>query len=430
MFEILVNVWYNKYTLSGYVKKERVILMKKKRFSVLKCFISIICILFIAVSLGINLIYSQNKTPQFMDRYFYIVTERDTNGISDVTPGAAIIAKDASNISIAQKDLVLCYPASDPDNLRLCGIYNVVTSEDGTEKYQVYYDGHEDNSDLITKDKIKAICTGYPESTELGNFITFTRSIPGIVAELIIPCIILLVFFISRIVSKNDSTEDEEIPDFTQKSKNSQKKKGTSPSTTAPLFAPSHESQSNDELERKKMSIAENFSQKKVNPNSPYQKEKERTMQFKASHSENNSKPAGRVSAAPSADSIREDIRRKNDYEGAHVKKIEKTQSFEKPIPEKTVPAPAPVKTEVNDDTGIIPTSQISEMTKSSEFARNSVEEIKANINKPASVPKHSSSPDISDIINKSEANKRKRNASEMSVDDLLRIIEEEKKKL
>ena len=87
----------------------------------------------------------------------------------------------------------------------------------------------------------------------------------------------------------------------------------------------------------------------------------------------------------------------------------------------------------INDNlnlSAIIPTSQISEMTKSSEFARNNIEEIKANINKPASVPKHSSSPDISDIINKSEANKRKRNASEMSVDDLLRIIEEEKKKL
>lgn len=393
--------------------------MKKKRFSVLKCFISIICVLFIAVSVGINLIYSQNKTPCFMGRYFYIVTERDTNGISDVTAGAAIIAKEASNISIAQKDLVLCYPASDPDNLRLCGIYNVVQAEDGTEKYQVYYDGHEDNTDLITKDKISAICTGYPESTELGSFITFTRGIPGIVAELIIPCIILLVFFISRIASKNDD-EEEEIPDFTP-----QPKKKTSPSTPAPLFELSHENQANDELERKKMSIAENFSQKKVNPDSPYQKEKERTMQFKASRSEN-LKPTGRATPAPSADSIREDLRRKNDYEGSHVKKPEPVQ---KPAPVEK-PQPAPVKPEVTDNTGIIPTAQITELSKNSESTRSSVAEIKANVSKASSVPKQSSSPDISDIISKSEANKRKRNASDMSVDDLLRIIEEEKKKL
>lgn len=397
--------------------------MKKKRFSVLRCFISIICVLFIVVSVGVNLIYSQNKTPCFMGRYFYIVTERDTNGISDVTPGAAIIAKEASNISIAQKDLVLCYPASDPDNLRLCGIYNVVQGEDGTEKYQVYYDGHEDNTDLITKDKISAICTGYPESAELGSFITFTRSIPGIVAELIIPCIILLVFFISRLASKGSEVE-EEIPDFTPQPKNSPKKK-TAPSSATPLFEPSHESQASDELERKKMSIAENFSQKKVNPDSPYQKEKERTMQFKASRPEN-AKSAGRVSPAPSADSIREDIRRKNDYEGTHVKKLERIENpetIEKPVS-------ATVKTEVNDNTGIIPTAQISEMSRNSESARNSVAEIKANVNKASSAPKHSSSPDISDIISKSETNKRKRNASEMSVDDLLRIIEEEKKKL
>lgn len=392
--------------------------MKKKRFSVLKCFISIICVMFIVVSVGINLIYSQNKTPFFMGRYFYIVTERDTNGINDVTAGAAIIAKDASNISIAQKDLVLCYPASDPDNLRLCGIYNIVQAEDGTEKYQVYYDGHEDNTDLITKDKISAICTGYPESTELGNFITFTRGIPGIVAELIIPCIILLAFFISMLASKNEYIE-EEIPDFTPKPK-----KKSPPSTNAPLFEPSHESQASDELERKKMSIAENFSQKKVNPDSPYQKEKERTMQFKASRPEN-SKPAGRVSPAPSADSIREDLRRKNDYEGSHVKK---------PYPQKSEttakPKPALVKTEITDNTGIISTNQIAELSKNSEATRSSVAEIKANVNRISSVPRQSSSPDISDIISKSEANKNKRNASDMSVDDLLRIIEEEKKKL
>lgn len=398
--------------------------MKKKRFSVLRCFISIICVLFIIISVGINLIYSQKKTPCFMGRYFYIVTENDTNGISDVTPGAAIIAKDATNISIAQKDLVLCYPAGDPDNLRLCGIYNIVQGDDGTEKYQVYYDGHEDNTDLITKDKIAAICTGYPESAELGSFISFTRGIPGIVAELIIPCIILLVFFISRISSKNEE-EEAEIPDFTPERKNTEKKK-TSQSSSAPLFEPSQEIQSSEELERKKMSIAENFSQKKVNPDSPYQKEKERTMQFKASRPESSVKPVGRVSPAPSADSIREDIRRKNEYEGSHVRKLERIDRPEQP--EKSAHVPPPQKTEVSDDTGIISTSQIAEMSRNPESSRNSVAEIKANINK--SYSRQSTSPDISDIMSKSEMNRRKRNASEMSVDDLLRIIEEEKKKL
>lgn len=397
---------------------------KKKRFSILKCFISIICVIFIAATVAVNIIYSQNKTPNLLGRYFYIVTENDTNGISDVTPGAAIIAKDASGISVAQKDLVLCYPAGDPNNLRLCGIYNIVQGEDGTEKYQLYYDGHEDNTDLITKEKIAAVCTGYPESAELGSFITFTRSIPGIVAELIIPCIILLVFFISRISSKEEEAEEEENFDFSgNKSGNKKPVQKKNASKPAPLFEPSQDVQASDELERKKMSIAENFSQKKVNPNSPYQKEKERTMQFKAANRPESAKTAGRVSPAPSADSIREDIRRKNEYEGSHVRKLERVEPVEKNEYE-------PVKNEtIIDNTGIIPTSQIAEMSKNAEVSRSTVSEVKAAAPKSAE-PKKSSSPDISDIISKSETSRRKRNASNMSVDDLLKIIEEEKKKL
>lgn len=397
---------------------------KKKRFSILKCFISIICVIFIAATVAVNIIYSQNKTPNLLGRYFYIVTENDTNGISDVTPGAAIIAKDASGISVAQKDLVLCYPAGDPNNLRLCGIYNIVQGEDGTEKYQLYYDGHEDNTDLITKEKIAAVCTGYPESAELGSFITFTRSIPGIVVELIIPCIILLVFFISRISSKEEEAEEEENFNFSgNKSGNKKSAQKKNASKPAPLFEPSQDVQASDELERKKMSIAENFSQKKVNPNSPYQKEKERTMQFKAANRPESAKTAGRVSPAPSADSIREDIRRKNEYEGSHVRKLERVEPVEKNEYE-------PVKNEtIIDNTGIIPTSQIAEMSKNAEVSRSTVSEVKAAAPKSAE-PKKSSSPDISDIISKSETSRRKRNASNMSVDDLLKIIEEEKKKL
>lgn len=68
---------------------------------------------------------------------------------------------------------------------------------------------------------------------------------------------------------------------------------------------------------------------------------------------------------------------------------------------EKPAPVPASPKTEVSDDTGIISTSQIAEMSRNPESSRNSVAEIKANINKSYSKP--SSSPDISDIMSKSE---------------------------
>ena len=44
--------------------------------------------------------------------------------------------------------------------------------------------------------------------------------------------------------------------------------------------------------------------------------------------------------------------------------------------------------------------------------------------------PKKSSTPDINDIIKKSENNAKKKNVSNMSVDDLLKLIEDEKNKL
>ena len=76
------------------------------------------------------------------------------------------------------------------------------------------------------------------------------------------------------------------------------------------------------------MSIAENFSQKEVNHDSPYQKEKERTMQFKAqkgSLTNTRSFPTGssaessfaarnlgaQSSTAPTADALREEMLRK-----------------------------------------------------------------------------------------------------------------------
>ena len=398
---------------------------KKKRFSILRCFVSIICVLFIVVSVGINIIYSQTNTPNFFGRYLYTITERDTNGI-DVTQGATIIAMEASGISIAQKDLVLCCPSGDENDLRLCGIFDIIQTEDGTEKYQIYYDGHEDNENLITKEDIKAVCTGYPQSMELGSFIAFTRKVPGIVAELIIPCIILLVFFISRLSAKEEeeaeAKAEEENADFSDKNKNTQSQsvKKTDGKNVTPLFEPT---QASDELERKKMSIAENFSQKKVNPDSPYQKEKTRTMQFKAANRTNVAKIRGSVSPAPNADDIREDIRRKNEYEVSHIKKSEDINSFS----ENTAKPLKPVRLEefADDNTVIISASQVAEKANNPEIKRNTISEIKESY-----ISQKSSSPDISDILSRSEVSRRKRNASDMSVDDLLKIIEEEKKKL
>ena len=181
---------------------------KKKGFSILKLLIMIICLVSIIVAVVINIAFSKNRTPKFFDRYIYVVSEPNPLA-SDVSVGSALISKEASGISIAVGDIVLCYPANQPDTLTLRSIGAIVTDDNGVEKYYTRDDAHEDNTDSITKDKIAAVCTGYPESAEMGALITFAKGIKGIVCMLIVPCALLLILFIAKLASSKDEEFDE-----------------------------------------------------------------------------------------------------------------------------------------------------------------------------------------------------------------------------
>lgn len=388
----------------------------KKGFSVLKALIIIIAILFIAASLAVNIAFSGKKTPNVFGRYIFVVPD-DSLG-DNVTVGAALIAKDAENVTLSQGDIVLCYPASDPSVLTLRSVYDIVESETGEARYYTANASGPDMTDSIGKEQIKAICTGYPESPELGKFITFTLSVKGILLELVLPCVILVIFIIAKIASSKD--DDDEDYDFYEYDEDDKEKAGKAKShakSGTPLFEPSQEIQPSDEFERKKMSIAENFSQKKVNPDSPYQKEKERTMQFKTQRSAESTFAArnvgGQSSTAPTADALREEMLRK-------TAEAERTGSFS------TTSYSADQTSEpVSDNTGVLSKAQLAEMT------RNDVPKTTPLKSPVASAaPKKSNSPDISDIISKSDADAKKKSADNMSVDDLLKMIESEKNKL
>ena len=408
---------------------------KKKGFSILKLLIMIICIVAIAVAVIINVAFSKNRTPKFFDRYIYVVGENNPLA-ADVTTGAALIAKDASSISIAEGDIVLCYPAESPDTLSLRSISAVVTDDSGVEKFYTRDDSHEDNSDSITKDRIAAVCTGYPESAEMGALITFAKSIKGIACMLIVPCAVLLILFIAKLASSKDEEEELDAYGFYEYDEKNggpvpENHSHAKPSGT-PLFEPSQEIQPSNEFERKKMSIAENFSQKEVNHDSPYQKEKERTMQFKAQRGATGTFPAvgstgsaessfaarnkgGQSSTAPTADALREEMLRKTaEAERTGAPNIKSNN------------AAAPQGESVPDNTGVLSKSQLAEMSRD-EIPRTSP--LRSQSAQPAA-PRKSSSPDISDIISKSENNERKKSPSNMSVDDLLKMIEDEKNKL
>ena len=131
---------------------------------------------------------------------------------------------------------------------------------------------------------------------------------------------LLVIFLIAKIASNKGDDDDDEFGFYEYDEKEKERadfesRKNIHDKTANPLFEPSQEIQPSNELERKKMSIAENFSQKKVNPDSPYQKEKERTMQFKAQRSAESTFAArnlgGSSSTAPTADALREEMLRK-----------------------------------------------------------------------------------------------------------------------
>lgn len=411
----------------------------KKGFSILKLLITIIAIILIIVSLVINITFSGGKTPHVFGRYIHIVRE---NPLGDnVTSGSALLAKESDGTDVVKGDIVLCYLDSAPDKLQLRSVYDVVTSETGENKYAMataagaMEDG-QGNLITITKDKIAAVCTGNPESLELGKYISFTTNIKGILLQLILPCVILVIFLIAKIASSSE--DDEENYDFYEYDEEAAAEEGSQPPSHAksgnPLFEPSQEIQPSNEFERKKMSIAENFSQKRVDRTSSYQKEKERTMQFKAQRSSGPESPSdnyrarhqrsaessfaarnvgGQSSTAPTADALREEMLRK-------TAEAERTGSFSTKLyndPQYSQP--------VTDNTGILSKAQLAEMARTDVPKTSPLK----NPSVAAAPKKKSSSPNIDDIITKSETSK-KRSSSDMSVDDLLRMIESEKNKL
>lgn len=410
----------------------------KKRFSLLKVIITVICILFIVASLAVNILFSGNKIPNFFGRYFYVV---DSNSVGEgVTPSALILAKEKSDKPAANGDIVLCYP-DETDQLQLRGICDIVETEDGQRKYAIGIGSTavvDENGDrvTITDDKIAAVCTGSTQSLELGRFIQFTLNIKGILLELILPCVILVIFLIVKIASSsNKEDENEEDYNFYEYEEGDDENMYAPPShekQNGPLFEPAQEIQPSGEFERKKMSIAENFAQKEVDHNSSYQKEKERTQQFKAqknisaaaespsanyrarhqSSAESNFAArniGGQSSTASTASALREEMLRKTaeaERGGAYNTKLYGNNES------------------ASDMTGVYSKSQLAEM------ARNE-SSYSAPRRKPAvSHERKSSSPDIGDIISRSETDAKKKNASDMSVDDLLKMIENEKRKL
>ncbi len=449
--------------------------MKRKSKSILIVVLAILLILIVAVTLTTNILFSRHDTPQIFGHYIYLmesdVMEADggvsvatdttsldgaagvqgdgtTDGTADTASAAASIhqytaviasAYDASD-PIAKNNAVLCVladddPSTDVDSERIAvrRIYNIEQDASGILMYypttmQADTVGTEPP---ITVDNILGKCIY--ESSELYTYITFATSVPGILTILVLPSVILVIMLIVAIVRANGKRDDEfafeENYDEVY-SEDSYDMNGAYEEEElggrSPLYHPS-ESSSSRSFEQKRSSIAQNFERKQVNPNSPYQKA--RTMQFKAQHDlPIYTDPSDQLTQQGGAVSM------PDRYEGAHASDVSATTTFE--TRRSTSPsygsdgysshaADAPIAQESSGYRG-------SHEAASPEEARNlgSSRFTSRSSTNGASRPAAAEKSTASEKKKPSTPASRYDKISSASVDELLAMIEDEKRKL
>ena len=416
--------------------------MKKKSKSILAIVLAILLVIVVAISLTTNILFSRKDTPKIFGHYIYLMeydtmeaaagaavatgTSGQAAGSVDDTSAAASIHQHTAVIAsayketdpIAKNNAVLCVLAPDDaskdidsDRVAVRRIYNIEQDETGVLKY---YPTTMKASDVgteppVTVDSILGKCSY--ESGELYTYVKFATGVPGILILMVLPSIILVIMLIVTIVRASMGHDDE----YTFEENYDEELGGRSP-----LYRPSEATQSRS-FEKKRSSIAENFERKQVNPNSPYQKA--RTMQFKAQHDVPiYTNPADQLpldGSAPAAGS------NTTAYEGTHAASTSNTATFGSyssntystpPITDETPVAPAQPEAPVSTYRG-------SHEASSPEEARNlgdtPFRSSRASAPAPAPKPAAPSVP----------KNKEDRIAS-ASVDELLAMIEDEKKKL
>lgn len=322
--------------------------MKKKTKSILAVVLAILLIIVVAITLTTNILFSRKDTPKIFGHYIYLMqtdvmearsdvgiatSNTDANAAASIHQHTAVIAKAYSEADpIAKNNAVLCVLAADDtstdadsDRVAVRRIYSIDQDETGMLKYypttmQADSIGTEPP---VTVDSILGKCAY--ESGELYTYITFATSVPGILTLLVLPSVILVIMLIVAIVRANGKHDDEYAFEenydevFSEDSYDADNGyEDEELGGRSPLYRSSGNTGKSASFEQKRSSIAQNFEQKAVNPNSPYQKA--RTMQFKAQHDVP-------IYTNPE-DQLPIGSNNTDTYEGAHSGSISNTASF------------------------------------------------------------------------------------------------------
>lgn len=435
--------------------------MKKKSKSILAVVLAILLILVVAVSLTTNILFSRKDTPKIFGHYIYLMeydtmeagaaavatgtTDLNAAGAVDSESAAASIHKHTAVIAtayqesdpIAKNNAVLCVLAPDDtstdidsDRVAVRRIYNIEQDETGVLKY---YPTTMKTNDVgteppITVDSILGKCAY--ESGELYSYVTFATGVPGILTLLVLPSVILVIMLIVAIARANGKHDDEYTFEENYDEVYSEDSYDDDDSAyddeelggRSPLFRPSENTAQSRSFEQKRSSIAENFERKQVNPNSPYQKA--RTMQFKAQHDVPiYTNPADQI-PLDGAGQNSQPTGNTGTYEGAHAGSVSNTSTFgtRSNLNSTDTFRTPPIENNTPDETAApVSTYRGSHEASSPEEARN-LGDTPFRSSRAAAPEQKPAAPAVPKTREDKIAN--------ASVDELLAMIEDEKKKL
>lgn len=435
--------------------------MKKKSKSILAVVLAILLILVVAVSLTTNILFSRKDTPKIFGHYIYLMeydtmeagaaavatgtTDLNAAGTVDSESAAASIHKHTAVIAtayqesdpIAKNNAVLCVLAPDDtstdidsDRVAVRRIYNIEQDETGVLKY---YPTTMKTNDVgteppITVDSILGKCAY--ESGELYSYVTFATGVPGILTLLVLPSVILVIMLIVAIARANGKHDDEYTFEENYDEVYSEDSYDDDDSAyddeelggRSPLFRPSENTAQSRSFEQKRSSIAENFERKQVNPNSPYQKA--RTMQFKAQHDVPiYTNPADQIPLGGAGQNS-QPTGNTGTYEGAHAGSVSNTSTFgtRSNLNSTDTFRTPPIENNTPDETAApVSTYRGSHEASSPEEAQN-LGDIPFRSSRAAAPEQKPAAPAVPKT--------REDKIASASVDELLAMIEDEKKKL
>lgn len=331
---------------------------KKLGLTIFQVVLSIILIALIIFSVGVNFIFSSStKSGEVFGKNIYVLSNDSMNSDEGIPKGAAVICD--KDIAVLTEGNVILFKEN-KDVETIMRIVEVVHNTDSTV-YRVASDSAPDQVFDVQKESVIAKCT--VQNKMLGKVIVFLKSMTGVIVGMIVPCLILIFMLILKIFTarRREREEDEIIYPETSFGIRNNSNENRDPASN-PLFDPSMAPKPDASFEMKKSSIAENFAMKPAAKRNIQVSVNDRNMQmesavekFKAAVDEKPSAPVSRkASLAPNAANAQRDEKLAaikaalNNNENLQQERnnvdAEKTTAFKIPDAAEKKPAPQPVK--------------------------------------------------------------------------------------